>query len=145
MNPRKHRPPAFAVLLVWITLVPCGAAQRAAELPAELDDREFWRLATELSEPDGHFQDENYLSNERTYQRVIPRLLGAVPAAGVYLGVGPEQNFTYIAALRPKMAFIIDVRRQNMMLHLMYKALFELSADRADFVGRLFSRVRPAV
>jgi len=27
---------------------------------------------------------------------------------------------------------------------LMYKALFELSPDRADFVGRLFSRVRPA-
>ena len=45
----------------------------------------------------------------------------------VYLGVGPEQNFTYIAALRPKMVFIVDVRRGNLHLHLMYKALFEMS------------------
>ena len=63
---------------------------------------------------------------------------------GVYLGVGPEQNFTYIAALRPRVAFIVDLRRGNVDLHLMYKALFELSADRADFVSRLLSRRRPA-
>jgi hypothetical protein len=30
------------------------------------------------------------------------------------------------------------------MQHLMYKSLFELSADRADFLSRLFSRPRPA-
>ena len=64
--------------------------------------------------------------------------------ARVYLGVGPEQNFTYIAALKPAMVFIVDVRRGNLQLHLMYKALFELSADRADFVARLFSKERPA-
>src|SRR5262245_15512225 len=62
----------------------------------------------------------------------------------VYVGVGPEQNFTYIAAVRPAMAFILDIRRGNLDLHLMYKALFELSADRAEFVSRLFSRPRPA-
>ena len=33
-------------------------------------------------------------------------------AGGVYIGVGPEQNFTYIAA-RPEMAFIVDIRREN--------------------------------
>jgi hypothetical protein len=64
-------------------------------------------------------------------------------APSAYLGVGPEQNFTYIAAIRPKMAFIVDIRRGNLDLHLMYKAIFELSADRADFVSRLFSRRRP--
>src|SRR5262249_50791524 len=63
---------------------------------------------------------------------------------GVYLGVGPDQNFTYISALRPRMAFIIDIRRQNMILHLMYKAIIEASNDRADFLSRLFSRPRPA-
>jgi hypothetical protein len=62
----------------------------------------------------------------------------------VYLGVGPEQNFTYIAAVKPAIAFIVDIRRGNLDLHLMYKALFELSEDRADFVSRLFSRKRPA-
>ena len=60
------------------------------------------------------------------------------------MGVGPEQNFTYIAALKPSMAFIVDIRRGNFDLHLMYKALFELSADRAEFVSRLFCRPRPA-
>jgi hypothetical protein len=66
-----------------------------------------------------------------------------VPEGGVYIGVGPEQNFTYIAAIRPRIAFIVDIRRQNMLEMLMYKALFELSADRADFVSKLFSRERP--
>ena len=68
----------------------------------------------------------------------------AAPAGRVYLGVGPEQNFDYIAAVKPKMAFIIDIRRGNLELHLMYKALFDLSADRAEFVSRLFSKRRPA-
>jgi hypothetical protein len=63
---------------------------------------------------------------------------------GVYVGVGPEQNFSYIATLHPSTAFIIDIRRENLDLHLMYKALFELSTDRVDFVSRLFSRPRPA-
>jgi hypothetical protein len=42
------------------------------------------------------------------------------------------------------MAFVIDIRRENLALHLLYKALFELSTDRADFVSRLFSRPRPS-
>ena len=69
--------------------------------------------------------------------------LAASKIKRVYLGVGPEQNFTYIAALKPKMVFIVDIRRGNLQLHLMYKALFELAADRADFIFRLFSRKRP--
>jgi hypothetical protein len=57
--------------------------------------------------------------------------------------VGPEQNFTYIANLKPRLAVIFDIRRQNAMAHLMYKALFELSATRAEFVSKLFSRPLP--
>jgi hypothetical protein len=63
--------------------------------------------------------------------------------ASVYMGVGPEQNFSYIASLRPKMAFIVDIRRQAVMQHLMFKAMFELSKDRADFISILFSKPRP--
>ena len=55
-----------------------------------------------------------------------------------------EQNFTYIDVVRPKVAFIFDVRRQNTLLLLMYKALFEMADNRADFVSLLFSRKRPA-
>jgi hypothetical protein len=46
--------------------------------------------------------------------------------------------------MRPRIAFVTDIRRGNMLLHLMYKALFETSANRADFVARLFNRKRPA-
>ena len=62
----------------------------------------------------------------------------------MYLGVGPEQNFTYIAAIKPRLAFIVDIRRGNMNLQLLYKAFMELSRDRADFLSRLFARPRPA-
>jgi hypothetical protein len=41
------------------------------------------------------------------------------------------------------MAFIFDIRRQNMVEHLLYKALFEMSSSRADFLSRLFSRKMP--
>jgi hypothetical protein len=63
----------------------------------------------------------------------------------VYIGVGPEQNFTYIANIRPSMAFVIDIRRENVLEHLMYKAIFELSPTRSAFVSRLFSRVERPV
>lgn len=114
-----------------------------ADLPAKLSDQEYWRLVEALSEPDGHFRSENLVSNEDTFQDVVLPLESRVPTGSVYLGVGPEQNFTYIVALGPRMAFIPDIRRGNLHLHLMYKALIELSADRAEFLSRLFSRPRP--
>jgi hypothetical protein len=41
------------VLLVWVTFAVCVAAQgRPPALPAELDDRDFWHLVVDLSEPD---------------------------------------------------------------------------------------------
>ena len=91
------------------------------------------------------FRSDNLLSNEVWLQYVIPELLSVARTGPgrVYMGVGPEQNFTYIAALKPSMAIIVDVRRGNLHMHLMYKALFDMSTDRADFVSRLFSRKRP--
>jgi hypothetical protein len=112
-------------------------------LPERLSDSAFWSLVTEASEPDGYFRSDNLVSNELTFQHVIPELLEFLPPGGAYLGVGPDQNFTYIAALRPRIAFIIDIRRGAMLQHLMYKAIVELSRDRADFLATLFSRPRP--
>jgi hypothetical protein len=116
---------------------------QAAELPATLTDQEFWRIITEFSETGGSFQPQ-LMTNEDSLQTVIPALKQKIRGGGVYLGVGTEQNFTYISALQPRIAFVFDIRRDNMLEHLMYKALFELSSDRADFVSRLFSRRRPA-
>src|SRR5262245_43344765 len=100
-------------------------------------------MISEFSEPGGTFND-NFMSNEAAYQTVIPGLLRTAKPGGAYLGVGPEQNFTYIAALQPKIAFIIDIRRDMMLEHLMYKTVFEMSENRIDFVSILFSRKRPA-
>lgn len=116
--------------------------QAIHRLPSELADSTFWRLITEFSEPGGWFRSENYVSNETDWQVVIPSLRRVVPAGHAYLGVGPEQNFTYLAALEPGIAFIVDIRRQNLALHLYYKALFELSPTRAVFLARLFGRPR---
>lgn len=116
---------------------------RAQGLPARLSDQQFWKLVLESSEPDGFFQSDNLVSNELTLQHIIPELVKERSPGGVYLGVGPDQNFTYIAAMRPRAAFIVDIRRGAMLQHLMYKALFELADDRADFLSLLFSRPRP--
>jgi hypothetical protein len=112
-------------------------------LPAELSDKEFWGLVTEFSEADGFFRSDNLVSNERTYQEPIPELKKHALPNGVYLGVGPDQNFTYITSLKPRMSFIVDIRRGNLDQHLFYKALIEMSSDRADFLSRLFSRPKP--
>jgi hypothetical protein len=133
-----------AVLLAACVLsLPQLPLRGAENLPARLSDEAFWQIVTEFSEPSGNFISENFVSNERGYQHLIPKLQAVVQPGGVYLGVGPEQNYQYIAALKPAMAFIVDIRRQNLIQHLMYKAAFELSADRADFLSRIFSRRRP--
>jgi hypothetical protein len=129
---------------VWILTAALAAVSiGAAPVPAQIDDATFWRMVTAFSEPTGTFLSENFVSNEPDYQRVLARLQPATRPGGAYLGVGPEQNFTYIVALKPGIAFIIDIRRQNLVQHLMYKAIFELSADRPAFLSMLFSRKRP--
>lgn len=134
-------------MILLLLLAPL-AAQTGDTLPVALSDQEFWSLTEQLSEVDGYFRSnsgspDNLLSNEAAVSTVAAALAARVKPSGVYLGVGPEQNFTYIAATRPRIAFITDIRRGNLHLHLMYKALFEMSADRADFVSRLFNRKRP--
>jgi hypothetical protein len=120
------------------------AAPVRAQLPNRLSDDEFWKLVNDLSETGGYFRSDNFVSNESTFQHVIPELQKTHSPGGVYLGVGPDQNFSYIVALKPRMAIISDIRRQNMIEHLMYKAVIELSPARADFLSLLFSRPRPA-
>jgi len=133
------------LLLPICLILIAGSAMRAAAqtIPDRLSDVIFWSMSVEASEEDGTFRSDNLLSNEMYFQYVIPDLVKTAKSGRIYMGVGPEQNFTYMVALKPKMAFIVDIRRGNKDLHLMYKALFEMSKDRADFVGLLFSRKRP--
>ena len=139
----------LALVTVPVTVMPArfdAGTHRtlSADLPDKLTDQEFWKLTEDLSEPDGTFRSDNVLSNEMVFARLLPDLLARTTPGGVYLGVGPEQNFTYIVAMRARIAFVTDIRRANLHLLLMYKALFELSADRAEFLSKLFVKPRPA-
>jgi hypothetical protein len=138
---------AAAIVVAITSLLPMLAGAMAVQttaLPSEISDKDFWRMIVDLSEPGGTYPYENFVSNELQYQDVVPALKATTKPGGVYIGVGPEQNFTYAAVLKSKLAFVIDIRRQNMVELLMYKALFDMSPNRADFVSNLFSRVRPA-
>ena len=146
MRERSSALKTVLLLLLPITAVlAVSSPSRAVEtLPSRLSDEAFWHMVTSFSEEGGYFRFENFLSNELAFQVVIPALRETTKPDGVYLGVGPEQNFTYMAGIQPKMAFILDIRRQNLIVHLMYKALFELSSDRAEFLSRLYARKRPS-
>jgi hypothetical protein len=104
----------------------------------------FGERVTALSEPDGPFFSDNTISNETSYLQVAAPLARLAAPGGAYIGVGPEQSFTYIALTRPKLAFILDIRRQNMILHLLYKAIFEEATSRAHFVALLLGRPHAA-
>lgn len=131
-----------AAIGVSLAAEPTSPAQAGA-IPDRLTNQEFWQLVTTFEEKGGTYHSDNFTSNEpglaQTAADVTDRVKG-----GAYLGVGPEQNFSYIVAVRPTIAFVVDIRRQAIIQHLMFKALFELSADRVAFITRLFSRERPS-
>src|SRR5215831_4275013 len=140
-------PVPAAVTATTVQVPPRSVTAAAAEtgLPTRLDDAEYWKLEQDISEPGGYFRiEDNYTSNEGEVGQLFTMLRETGVKDGVFMGVGPEQNFTYIAAVRPQMAFIVDIRRQAVMQHLMYKAIFEMASDRADFISILFAKARPA-
>ena len=107
----------------------------------------FAQTIAALSEPGGYFDTDNLISNERSYLHVVPDLRALASQAsrnGVYLGVGPDQNFSYIAHARPALAILIDLRRDNQLLHLLFKALFAASRTRAEYLALLTGRAPPS-
>lgn len=108
-----------------------------------LSDEKFQELSIRLSEEPGYFDTDNLISNETSFQHVVPALRRLTRPGQAYIGVGPDQNFTYIAAAQPSIGFLLDVRRDNLLLHLYFKALFERSQDRWDFLCRLFGEELP--
>ncbi len=139
----------LALLSGVLWLIVChaqGLAQAAApqlKAPESLPAAEFARLSREFSEDGGYFRSDNFTSNETSYLHVVDKMREIGASGGAYIGVGPEQNFTYIAKLRPRLAFIIDIRRQAIIQHLMYKAVFHLSPTRPQFFARLLSKPLP--
>ena len=130
----------LAALFVFVAVVSALPPGRLANQGASA----FARQIAALSEPGGSFDTDNLISNESSYLQVLPELERARITGGAYIGVGPDQNFTYIAQIRPAIAFIVDIRRDNLLLHLLFKALFELSRTRVDYLASLFGRPVPA-
>ncbi len=116
----SNRASLLAALLAAVLAPALLAQQPAIGLPARLSDADFWAFFTGFSEANGYFRSDNLTSNELQYQHVIGELVARTGGGNVYLGVGPEQNYTYMAAVKPKLAVIFDIRRGNAMLQLMY-------------------------
>ena len=135
----------LALILAGSVITTALPAQSLSRVPERLTDAEFWTLVSDISEPGGYFRiTDNFTSNEMEVSQVSTMLHATKTSGGAYIGVGPEQNFSYIAAVRPAVAFVIDIRRQAVIQHLMFKALFELSKNRADFISLTFSKPKPA-
>ena len=140
---------ARSAALVALLALPLGAplaAQPAAAprtAPAA-QHRELARLVASLSEPGGYFDTDNLISNEKGYLHVLGALDRAGVRGGAYVGVGPDQNFSYIARVRPAVAYVVDIRRDNLLQHLLFKALFARARNRAEYLALLLGRPVPA-
>ncbi|MGV3711022.1 MAG: hypothetical protein ACO1Q7_19520 [Gemmatimonas sp.] len=123
------------------------ASQAAATAPAppsaQDSIRDFGALVARLSETGGYFDTDNLISNESSYLHVIGALRRYGVRGGAYIGVGPDQNFSYIAAIRPRIAFLMDIRRDNMLQHLMFKGLFARSRNRAEYLAMWLGKRAP--
>lgn len=138
----------FPVRRLWpgvIVLVLLGLGHWLASRPrlGPLGEAEFVRLVEECSENPRPFISDNWVSNETDYGCVLPLLRSWAPRHQVYIGVGPEQNFSYIAAVEPCYAFVVDIRRGNLLQHLYYKVLFEESDHPRQWLARLLGRSTP--
>jgi hypothetical protein len=129
----------LVAILFW--LGPAGGV--AGQAPRRLSDSEYSRLIQRLSEDPGYFNSDNLITNESSYLQVLGGLRSLGVHDGVYLGVGPEQNFTYIAKVRPRLAIILDIRRQNLIFHWFFKSLFEMSQNRLEYLSYLFCKPLP--
>jgi hypothetical protein len=132
---RRRSIAAVARAAVLAAAASAASAPQASPRPGE--------LAARLSEPDGYFDSDNLVSNETAYLQVADRLERLGLRGGAYLGVGPEQNFSYIPRLRPRWAFILDVRRDNLLQHLLFNWILETAEEPAEYLCRLLSRPCP--
>ena len=126
------------LLLLALGVTAC-APQRSTPAPT----LGFAQLVDTLSEPGGYFDTDNLVSNETAYLHVMGGIRRLGLRGGVYIGVGPEQNFSYIAEIQPALSLVIDIRRDNMLLLLLFKAIFETSDSRIEYLSQLFGKKPP--
>jgi len=152
MSPHSKltRTAAFGLGLVLVLVLAAGTIPSTPQQPRAAADlsisiEQFGGYIDQWSEPEGYFDTDNFISNETSYLHVIDQLQKQGKPGGIYLGVGPDQNFSYIVHTRPSIAIVTDIRRQNMLVHLWYKALFAMAANRVEYLSLLVSREQPRV
>jgi len=139
-----------ATLRAWLVAGALGQSLLLARpvvapvLAQRAPDTAFGALVARLSESPGYFDSDNIISNEASYLEITSQLSKVGTHGGVYVGVGPDQNFSYIALIRPAMAFMLDIRRDNLLEHVLFKSLFAISRNRMEFLCRLFGKPVPA-
>jgi hypothetical protein len=149
MSPRRSTPPrtdraagtprwVIALVMAAVLLASGRPGPGTAQAPGG-----FAGQVAALSEPGGYFDTDNLISNERSYLHIIPDLERGGVRGGAYIGVGPDQNFSYIAHIRPAIAFIVDIRRDNLLLHLLFKAIFAQARTRVEYLALLLGRPVP--
>ena len=130
---------AAAALLAIVAAWPRPRTEEPATPPAAADTS-FAGLVASLSEPGGYFDTDNLISNESSYLHAANALDVFARQGGAYIGVGPDQNFSYIGIVRPRVAFLIDIRRDNLLQHLFFKAVFAQTGDRLAYLCLLLAR-----
>lgn len=102
-------------------------------------------VATALAaaEPASTYNLDCFVTSEVGHNDLLTRCR-PVRQGGAYLGVGPCQNFSYIGALRPACALIVDARIDNLIEHLIFKLVFERARTPAQYLAVLCSRLLPA-
>src|SRR5262249_22795893 len=141
MNTVKRLWKRSLIAALLAIFVMSATASRVAQ--ASRDHKAFAALSARLSEPGGYFDSDNLISNETSYLHVIGKLRELGVSGGVYIGVGPDQNFSYIARIRPRLAIMIDIRRDNLLQHLLFKALFAHSRNRVEYLCNFFGKPFP--
>lgn len=127
-------------------LAAAGLVAACADAPPArtvAESTSFGELTRSLSEEGGYFDTDNLISNESSYLHALTELDRLEVSGGAYLGVGPDQNFSYIAQVRPDVALIVDIRRDNVLQHLLFKALFDISPTRLEYLANLVGAELP--
>ena len=133
------------LLLVAVGMMPWTPQAPVAAADVRVSKEQFASYLGEWSEAEGFFDSDNFISNETSYLHVVDELRKQAVPGGIYIGVGPDQNFSYIAHTRPALAVIIDIRRQNMLEHLLFKALLARASSRAEYLALLFAKETPNI
>lgn len=148
-DPRASAPPrspreitAWLVLALSVGAVACAPQAQQKAQPAQQSYAELYHL---LSEPGGYFDSDNLISNETSYLHALDDLRARGVSGGVFIGVGPDQGFSYIAETRPQLAIMIDIRRDAMLQHLMFRSLFQRTRNRMEYLAGLIGATVPNV